>query len=89
MAAQAFIWGASPVALTPPVDLVLASDLFWDVSRLPALLRSIRWLCGPATTVLAAFEIRPGIQEVAKLLPFMGLRATEVRAQPSGGSGRW
>jgi len=62
-----------------------SSDLFYAQESLPRLLSSMRWLCKPEQTwVLAGFELRQGVQEMAKLLPFYGLRAHQVHSCRTG-----
>ena len=55
-------WCAPNVStLGPPFDLVLASDVLYQVHVLPAFVSTLRALCGPATEVLLSNEHRPAL----------------------------
>ena len=72
-------WGESVAHLSPPFDLVLASDVVYDAACVPALIGTFAALCGPATRGLLAFEARPPVTDMAlALLPEHGLVGTPV-----------
>ncbi len=65
--------------LSPPFDLVLASDVAYDAACVPALISTFAALCGPATRGLLAFEARPPVTDMAvALLPQHRLVGTPV-----------
>lgn len=83
-------WGSDVAHLKPPFDVVLASDVAYDLECVPDLIATFASLCGPATRGYLAFEDRPGVPparsptEVAVAsLPEAGLIATEVTPPPS------
>ena len=75
-------WGDSVAHLSPPFDLVLASDVAYDAACVPALISTFAALCGPATRGgLLAFESRPPVTDMAvALLPEHGLVGLPVRS---------
>ena len=72
-------WGEPVAQLSPPFDLVLASDVAYDAACVPALISTFAALCGPATRGLLAFEARPPVTDMAvALLQQHGLVGTPV-----------
>ncbi len=72
-------WGEDVLPFSPPYDVVLGSDLVYELDALGSLFRTIAELSGPETRTLFALEIRPVVVEAAwKEAAAAGLLAEQV-----------
>ncbi|CAN6478841.1 unnamed protein product [Victoria cruziana] len=67
--------------LGPPFDVVLMSDLLYDVSASSALCRSIRALSDDRTLILLSYELRAGTTECFQVLRRAGFRWRKIGSQ--------
>eukprot|EP00877_Chromochloris_zofingiensis_P008478 jgi/Chrzof1/3884/Cz13g12030.t1 len=58
-----FEWGSDATHLQGPYDIIICSDLTYDVSSAPQLLASLQALSDESTIILMSFEIRPGLDK--------------------------
>ncbi|KAK9818122.1 hypothetical protein WJX72_007470 [[Myrmecia] bisecta] len=73
------VWGQDVAHLQPPFDVIIASDLLYDVACIPLLFITVAQLSGPDTVTLLAFEDRPVVVDVAfRELQKAGLTAKQV-----------
>lgn len=64
-----------------PFDLVLMSDLLYDVAAAGDLCRTLRRVCGQRTEVLLAYELRAGTTECFRVLREQGFRWERVPSE--------
>lgn len=75
------VWGSElPVQLREleHVDLVLLSDVFFDVMEMSALAKTLKEVCRNGTTVWAATEVRPWTTDSLKELASEGFEIVEL-----------
>ena len=54
-------WGQNTESLEPPYDVIIASDLLYEVEQIPKLMLTIVSLSDSDTVTYLAFELRPNI----------------------------
>ena len=89
-AALPHLWGTDVAVLSPPFDVVLLSDLTYDVAAAPSLCRTLDAVCSPATLVLLSHRRRSaaGDEAVFAMLDARFSRRA-VAAAPTGEVGRF
>lgn len=76
-------WGADADDFGPQFDLVLGSDLIYQLEALPCLFKTIRGFSGPGTKTLLSLELRPLVVEAArKQAAAAGLILRQARSPP-------
>ncbi|XP_031491846.1 uncharacterized protein LOC116258685 [Nymphaea colorata] len=68
-------------ALGPPFDVVLMSDLLYNVSAAPGLCQSIRALSDAQTLILLSYELRAGTTECFQVLRRAGFRWRKIGSE--------
>eukprot|EP00884_Botryococcus_braunii_P018180 jgi/Botrbrau1/5045/Bobra.37_1s0011.1 len=66
VAVRELAWGEGVERFEPPYDLVLGSDLIYQLEALPSLFRTIRALSGCRGRALLSLELRPLVVEAAR-----------------------
>ncbi|MQL86467.1 hypothetical protein Taro_019002 [Colocasia esculenta] len=61
----------------PPPDVVLMSDVFYDPDEMGGLAETLRRVCGEATVIWSASEVRESVNSCLELLAEDGFRVTE------------
>lgn len=79
------IWGSDESWLHE-VDLVLMSDVFYDPTDMPALVKTLKRVCGRETRVWSASEIRSGTDECLQVLKEQGFEVVELPLSTSPSS---
>lgn len=75
---QELEWGKDCSHLSPPVDMVLMSDLVYDPKLMPALCQTLLDLSDAHTEILLAYELRAGTTECFREFQKRGLRWSKV-----------
>lgn len=74
-------WASDVEHLSPPFDVIIASDLLYDMKAIPELLLTIVSLSSSDTITYLAFELRPNVIRAAfQAMEAYGLKAEQVRA---------
>lgn len=68
-------------------DLVLMSDVFFDMEEMAALAKTLKKVCRKETVVWAASEVRPWTGECLNVLVSEGFGVVELPSQLGGSSG--
>ena len=72
-------WGADTDSFGPPFDVIIASDLLYDMRSIPKLMLTIVSLSSSDTVTYLAFEVRPNVIRAAfQAMEAYGLKAEEV-----------
>ena len=72
-------WGADTDSLNPPFDVIIASDLLYEVEQIPKLMLTIVSLSDSDTKTYIAFELRPNVTRSAfQAIHSYGLLAGQV-----------
>ena len=72
-------WGSNTDMFEPPFDVIIASDLLYDMKAIPELMLTIVSLSSSDTITYLAFELRPNVVRAAfQALQAYGLRAEQV-----------
>lgn len=58
-------WGEDSEELKPPFDVIVASDLIYEIEQIPKLVLSIVSLSDSDTITYLAFELRPNVIRAA------------------------
>ena len=73
-------WGSDVEGLDPPFDVIIASDLLYDMKSIPELMLTIVSLSSSDTVTYLAFELRPNVIRAAfQAIELYGLKAEQVR----------
>lgn len=73
-------WGQDTEKLAPPFDVIIASDLLYEVEQIPKLMLTIVSLSDSNTVTFLAFELRPNVMRTAfQAIHSYGLRAQQVQ----------
>ncbi|KAF7137642.1 hypothetical protein RHSIM_Rhsim07G0121000 [Rhododendron simsii] len=87
------IWGSdelpSQLGDLGGVDLVLMSDVFFDVAETAALGKTLKRICGEKTVVWAACEVRPWTGDCLNQLVSHGFELVELPSQLSADYGNF
>ncbi|KAJ6714885.1 HEPATOCELLULAR CARCINOMA-ASSOCIATED ANTIGEN [Salix viminalis] len=85
------VWGSdeslSRIGESRGFDVVLMSDVFFDIEHMAALGRTLKMLSGSKTRVLAASEVRFWTGECLNELASQGFEVVEVPSQEGGVDG--
>ena len=82
-------WGSDVKGFNPPFDIIIASDLLYDVKSIPELMLTIVSLSSSDTVTYLAFELRPNVIRAAfQAIELYGLKAEQVRLALPALSGR-
>ena len=72
-------WGSDTDSLDPPFDIIIASDLLYQVEEIPKLMLTIVSLSDSDTKTYLAFELRPNVIRTAfQAIYSYGLLARQV-----------
>ena len=72
-------WGTDTDSFGPPFDVIIASDLLYDMKSIPELMLTIVSLSSSDTVTYLAFEVRPNVIRAAfQTMEAFGLKAEEV-----------
>ena len=72
-------WGTDTDSFGPPFDVIIASDLLYDMRSIPELMLTIVSLSSSDTVTYLAFEVRPHVIRAAfQAMEAYGLKAEEV-----------
>ncbi|KAL0022589.1 hypothetical protein WJX77_006801 [Trebouxia sp. C0004] len=72
-------WGTDTDSFGPPFDVIIASDLLYDMRSIPDLMLTIVSLSSSDTVTYLAFEVRPHVIRAAfQAMEAYGLKAEEV-----------
>lgn len=72
-------WGSNTDELEPPFDVIIASDLLYDMETIPELMLTIVSLSSSDTVTYLAFELRPNVIRAAfQAMEAYGLKAEQV-----------
>ena len=73
-------WGSDVEGFNPPFDVIIASDLLYDIKSIPELVLTIVSLSSSDTVTYLAFELRPNVIRAAfQAIELYGLKAEQVR----------
>lgn len=73
-------WASDVEAFNPPYDVIIASDLLYDMQSIPELMLTIVSLSSSDTITYLAFELRPNVIRTAfQAIELYGLKAEQVR----------
>ena len=73
-------WGSDVESFNPPFDVIIASDLLYDMKSIPELILTIVSLSSSDTVTYLAFELRPNVIRAAfQAIELYGLKAEQVR----------
>ena len=76
---RALQWGSDIDSFEPPFDVIIASDLLYDMKAIPELMLTIVSLSSSDTTTYLAFELRPNVIRAAfQAMVAYGLQAEQV-----------
>lgn len=72
-------WGSDVEGFNPPFDVIIASDLLYDMKSIPELMLTIVSLSSSDTITYLAFELRPNVIRAAfQAIELYGLKAEQV-----------
>ena len=72
-------WGSNTDDFEPPFDVIIASDLLYDMETIPELMLTIVSLSSSDTVTYLAFELRPNVIIAAfQAMEAYGLMAEQV-----------
>ena len=77
--AMVYEWASDCAALKPPFDIILGSDVMYDVSAMPALCSTWLALSDVNTRIYVACELREGLKECFSVLREKGFTWRKVQ----------
>lgn len=73
-------WASDVEGFNPPFNVIIASDLLYDMKAIPELMLTIVSLSSSDTVTYLAFELRPNVIRAAfQAMELYGLKAEQVR----------